>query len=111
MKKLVIVFSALALAVASAATNYRVKLYEPSMIGGTLLKPGEYKVEVKDNRVSIKDGKTVAEADVRVENADQKFSTTTVRYGNTDGKLNIQEIKLGGTTTKLVFTSAPNAGN
>lgn len=111
MKKLVILFSALALAVASAATNYHVKLYEPSMIGNTLLKPGEYKIEVKDNRATIKDGKNVAEADVKVETGDQKFSTTTVRYGNTDGKLNIQEIKLGGTSTKLVFTGAQNAGN
>lgn len=111
MKKLLFLFSALALAVASAATNYHVKLYEPSMIGGTMVKPGDYKVEVKDNRVAVKDGKTLAEADVKVETGDQKYSTTTVRYANTDGKLTIQEIRLGGTTTKLVFANSTAAGN
>ena len=33
-----------------------------------------------------------------------KFDTTTVRYGVGDGKTRIQEIRIGGTKTKLVFS-------
>jgi hypothetical protein len=38
-----------------------------------------------------------------VENADQKYNTTAVRFTNGDGKMHIQEIHIGGTKMKLVF--------
>jgi hypothetical protein len=109
MKKLVLAFSTLALAVASAGSSYHVKLFEKSVVGGTELKPGEYKIEVKDNRAIVKDGKNTAEADVKVENGDRKYPTTTVRYQNGDGKYRVTEILLGGTTTKLVFNNTDSA--
>ncbi len=102
MKTLLIAFATFALAVASAASSYRVTLFQPSNFGGTELKAGEYKLEVKDNKAVVKDGKKMVEADVKVETADQKFSATTVRYLE-NGK--IQEIRLGGTNTRLVFTN------
>lgn len=102
MKKLVLAFATIALAVASAASTYRVTLFQPSNFGGTELKAGEYKIEVKDNKAVVKDGKKMVEADVKVETEGQKFSATTVRYME-GGK--IQEIRLGGTNTKLVFTN------
>jgi hypothetical protein len=105
MKRLIIAFSALALAVASAATSYHVRLFEPSIIGGTVVKPGDYKIELKDNRAFIKDGKTIAESDVKVETNGERYTSTTVRYANNDGKLSVQEIRLGGTNTKLVFSN------
>jgi hypothetical protein len=43
------------------------------------------------------------EANVKVESAESKFNSTSVRYQNGDGKYRIQEIRLGGTKTKLVF--------
>jgi hypothetical protein len=103
MKKLVLAFSTLALAVASAGGSYHVKLFEKSVVGGTELKPGEYKIEVKENRAIVKDGRNVAEAPVKVESGDQKYASTSVRYANGDGKYRITEIRLGGTNTKLVF--------
>jgi hypothetical protein len=103
MKKLVLAFSTLALAVASAGSSYHVKLFEKSVVGGTELKPGEYKIEVKENRAIVKDGQNVAEAPVKVESGDQKYASTSVRYANGDGKYRITEIRLGGTNTKLVF--------
>lgn len=105
MKRLIIGFSALALTIASAGTSYRVRLFEPSMIGGTIVKPGDYKIELKDNKALIKDGKTIAESDVKVETNGERYSTTTVRYANHDGKLSVQEIRLGGTNTKLIFSN------
>ena len=40
---------------------------------------------------------------MKVENGDSKFGTTTVRYNNIAGKPTVEEIRLRGTTTKLVF--------
>lgn len=101
-KKILFAMTTVALAVASAASSYRVTLFQPSNLGGTELKAGDYKIELKDNKAVVKDGKKVIEADVKVETADQKFSSTTVRYLD-GGK--IQEIRLGGTNTKLVFAN------
>jgi len=100
-----LVFTTLALALASAATNYRVTLFQPSLINGTELKPGEYKIELKDNKAVVKGGKSVVEADVKVESAGEKFSSTSVRYTNADGKYKVQEIRLGGTNSKIVFNN------
>jgi hypothetical protein len=48
-------------------------------------------------------GKTSVEMKVAVEKCDEKFNTTTIRYATTGGKYAIQEIRLGGTKTKLVL--------
>lgn len=103
MKKILIAFTTLALAVASAATTHKLTLFQNSTLAGTELKAGDYKIEVNDNKAVVKGGRNVVEAPVKVETADQKFSSTSVRYNNADGKFKIQEIRLGGTNTKLVF--------
>jgi hypothetical protein len=103
MTRILLSFATLALAAASAASSYRVTLFETSQVAGTELKPGEYKITLKDNKAVISKGKTAVEADVKTETADGKFSSTSVRYRNGDGKYRIQEIRLGGTNTRLVF--------
>lgn len=105
VKKLALSLSVFALAVAGAASTYNVTLYQPSIVNGTELKPGDYKVEVKDNTVTISKGKQSVQAPVKTETADSKFSSTSVRYLNGDGKYRVQEIRLGGTNTKLVFSN------
>lgn len=109
MKKLLIGFTTVALAVASAGTKYNVTLFQPSTVNGTELKPGDYKVEVDGSKAIFKTGKKVVEAPVKVEETSNKFSTNTVRY--VEGT-HVQEIRLGGTHTKLVFESgeAQSAG-
>lgn len=102
-RKLLLSFATLALAVASAASSHKITLFQPSLVNGTELKPGDYKVTVQDNKVVISSGKTSVEANIKTETADSKFSSTTVRYRNGDGKYRLQEIRLGGTTTRLVF--------
>lgn len=101
-KRVVFAFLVLALAVASAKT-YTVTLFQPGVLAGTELKPGNYQLDLNDSRVVVKNGKIKVESPVKVENAESKFSTTTVRYANGEGKLRIQEIRLGGTKLKLVF--------
>lgn len=105
MKKIFFGFATVALAVASAAANYKVTLFQPSTINGTELKPGDYKVEFKDNKAVVKGSKNVVEADAKLETGTEKFGSTSVRYTNVDGKMKVQEIRLGGTTSKIVFNN------
>jgi hypothetical protein len=91
-----------ALAAASAAGSYRFSLYQPSSLNGTEFKAGECKLELEGDKAVVRQGKTSAESPVRVENGDRKFSSTSV--DTSDGR--IHEIRLGGTTTKVVFLDA-----
>lgn len=111
MKKFVFAFATLTLAVASAANRYNVKLYEPAEVGGQMLKPGDYTIEVKDNRAVIKGDRQRVEAEVRVESESKKFSSNSVRYSGEAPNAKIDEIRIGGTTTKFVFAIPQAAGN
>ena len=104
ISKVLLSFAVVALAAVASAKSYTVNLFEPAVIGSTELQAGEYKVEVVDQKAVIRNGKLHGEFPVKVENSDSKYSTTTVRFSNGDGKLHIQEIHLGGTTTRLVFS-------
>lgn len=103
--KLMLTCAALSVA-AFGGESYRVTLFQESNVNGTTLKPGDYKIEVNSNKAVIKGGKDRLEADVRVEDAGQKFGSTSVRYSNDGGKFKVEEIRLGGTKTKLVFAPA-----
>lgn len=101
-KRFLFVFAMFALAVASAKT-YSVTLFQPSVVAGTELKAGEYRLDLQDTKVVLKGGKQSVESAVKVEKSDSKFSSTTVRYATGDGKRKVQEIRLGGTNLRLVF--------
>ena len=103
MKKLMVFLTAAAMSIAAAAESYKVTLFQESIVNGSTLKPGDYKVVVAGDKATITLGKNKVEAPVKVETADSKFSATSVRYQNGDGKYRVKEIRLGGTTTKLVF--------
>jgi hypothetical protein len=105
MKQVLLTFATLALASGSAASSYKVTFFQPSIVAGKELKPGVYKVELKDSTAVISKGKESVEAPVKAESVDSKFSSTSVRYRNGDGKYRIEEIRIGGTSTKLVFTN------
>jgi hypothetical protein len=108
VKNVLLVFATAALAVASAASSYSVTFYEPVMVNGTQLKAGDYKLELKDNGMAvIKQGKTTTEAPVKVENESEKFSRSSVRISGGQ----VEEIRLGGTSKRLVFEKAGNATN
>jgi hypothetical protein len=107
VKNILLGFASLALAVASAANSYNVTFYQPVMINGSELKPGDYKVELKDKTVVIKQGKTVTEAPVKVENDNEKYQRTAVRMNG----MQVEEIRIGGTSTRIVFDKTSNATN
>jgi hypothetical protein len=108
-KKILVLFAVMALAAVASAKSYSIKLLAPSVIGGTELKPGDYTLELKDEKVVIRKGKQISEAPVKVENADAKYPATTVRYNTADGKYRIKEIHLGGTNLKLILHAESSA--
>jgi hypothetical protein len=94
-----VAFAGLALA---STKSYTVSLFFPVKLGTTELKAGDYKLEVADNKVVLRNGKTRSEATVTVEEAETRFDKTSVRVVGEAGDRRIQEIRLGGTRTKLV---------
>ena len=99
VKKSILAFATFALAVASAASSYTVTFFQPVVINGQSLKAGDYKVQLEGDKATLKQGKSVTELPVKVENSDNRFSTTSVRLNGSQ----VEEIRLGGTHTKLVF--------
>jgi hypothetical protein len=106
MKKALTMMFAIALGVAYAASSYHVTLYKPTTINGTQLKAGDVKLELQGDKVIFKQGKTTVESSVTVQNGGQKFADTSVGYDGESSNNQVQEIRLGGTTTKLLFGSA-----
>jgi hypothetical protein len=104
MKKALTILMAIGISVAYAASSYHVTLSKPTAVNGTELKPGEYKLELQGDKAILKQGKTTVETNVTVENAPQKFNLTAVGYSE-DGKL-LKEIRVGGTTVKVLFESS-----
>ena len=87
----------------ASAANYRVSLHQDANVNGKQVKAGDYKIEVKENMATMKSGKETIQVPVRTETAASKFSSTQIQY--TDNN-NVQEIRIGGTSTKLVFGGA-----
>jgi hypothetical protein len=91
------------------AETYHVTLLKPSMVAGKELKPGEYKVEVTNDKAVISHGKQSVETKVKTEAADKKYDSTTVRYEMDGDKYKVQEIGIGGTKKKLVLSDSGTA--
>lgn len=105
MRKLFVLLVSAA-ALASAAETHRLTLHQPSVVNGTTLKPGSYKMTVDNDKITIMQGKeNVAEAKVAVEQSQVKNPATSVRYASAGGKYEIKEIFVGGTKTKLVLNN------
>ena len=100
----------LAASLALAGTkSFNVTFHEPTVIGGTEFKPGDYRLQLDEQKIMIKQGGTVTEAPVKVETGDAKYNTTVVKYDTADGKYRLQEIRLGGTKMKLVLEGSAAA--
>jgi hypothetical protein len=102
IKRMLLLVSVVSLAVASAASNFNLNFYQPTVVNGTTLKVGEAKLEVKDSKAIVKQGKTSVEANVKTETAPSKYLYTTIGYKEGDSH-QIKDITLAGTTTKLIF--------
>ena len=111
MKKFVLAFATLALAAASAADRYHVKFFLPAEVGGRIVKPGEYSLELKGDRAVLKGVSGKIESEARIESGDHRFPQTVVRYANDQANARLEEIRIGGTSTTVVFAKPQVAGN
>ena len=111
MLKFVFAFATLAIAAASAADRYHVKFFVPAEVGGQIVKPGEYSLELKGDRAVLKGTGGKFESEARIENGDRKFRDTVVRYASNETNARLSEIRLGGTATTVVFAKSQVAGN
>ena len=102
IKRLLLVFFLAALAVATAKT-YSVELFQPTVVAGTELRAGEYRLSLDNNKVVISNGKQSVETTVQVEQSESKYSSTSVRLETGNGTPRLQQIRLGGTKLRLVF--------
>ena len=90
----------------ASVKKYTVTFFEPTTIGATQLKPGDYNFEVQNDKIVItQHGKQATEAPVKVETGDTKYSATSVRYATDNGQNKLQEINVGGTNMKLLFSN------
>ena len=103
LKKIALTLVTVGVMTASAAT-YKVSLHKDSVVNGQSLRAGDYKVEVKDNNTAtLTKGKQSFEVPVQTVSAPSKFASTQVQYLDSN---KLQEIRIGGTSTKLVFNAA-----
>jgi hypothetical protein len=104
LKKFVLTLTALGVFTLSAASrSYSVSLLQDSIVDGKQLKAGDYKLQMKDSNTAVlKHGKETVEVPAHEETAPQKFATTELTYTNNN---DLQEVRIGSTTTKIVFTS------
>jgi hypothetical protein len=107
-KRLLFTFATAGLASALAASSYRVTLFSEGTLGGQTVKPGDYKLELKDNSAVLKKDKQVIEAPARTEEGEHKFNTTTVRYND---QHMLEQIRIGGTKKIVVFGSEAASGS
>lgn len=99
-KKLLIGFAVVGIGIASAASDYKVELDQATKVGGTELKPGEYKVEVQGNKAVFKSGKDiVAQTSATIENGKRKYPATAVSVKASK----LESIAVGGTTMMIVL--------
>jgi hypothetical protein len=94
------------LGIAAAASSYHVKVLDPTWVGGSELKPGDYQVTVDGDKVSFKQGKTVVSVSAKVETNATKYSDTQMDVKTINGQAKMQELDLGGTKSKIVLTDA-----
>jgi hypothetical protein len=110
-RSIALFFAVVALAVCAGKT-YTITLLGPATVGSTDLKAGEHRVTMLDQNTVVIDGKADSKTTVKVETAKDKYDRTSIRVNTGDGKSRVQEIRLGGTATKLVIADpGANAGN
>jgi len=106
MKKMMLGACVFSLGIATAASNYHVKIADPTWVGQTELKPGEYQVSVDGDKVTFKQGKNVIAVAAKVETSASKFPETLMDIKTENGQAKLKELDLAGTKSKIVIGDA-----
>src|SRR5580704_1717546 len=93
---------ALSSAALASAKTYDITIPTPTKAGGVQLQPGQYKVKIEGSQAVFTDSRNKSfSVPATVENADQKFSYTSVETAGHDGMDTIQAIDLGDSNTRV----------
>lgn len=104
MKKLLLCgFLGLGATAFAASNTFKVDLLQKSVIDGKTLNTGTYKISVKDGNAVLKRGKEEIQVPAREQIETQKIASTELFYTNGS---NLQQIRIGGTHTAIVFGGA-----
>ena len=106
INKLMLGACVFSLGIAAAASSYHVRIADPTWVGTTQLKPGEYEVRVDGDKVTFKQGKNVVAVGAKVETNASKFSDTQMDIRTENGQAKLKELDLGGTKSKIMLTDA-----
>jgi len=102
-KTLLLSFVVLGSMAFAAGNTVRVNLDRDSVIEGKTVRAGNYKISVENGNAVLSHGKESIQVPAREEAAPNKFPSTELTY---KGTADLQEIDLGGTTTRIVFEGA-----
>lgn len=89
----------------ASGNTYKVNVLEDTTLNGKQIKAGDYKIELDGNTATLKRGKEVVAVPAHTEQAQTKYQSTAIKYVNNA----IEEIHIGGTTTKIVFSGETGA--
>src|SRR5271169_6675259 len=106
MNKMILGACVFSLGIAAAASTYHIKIIDPTWVGTTELKPGEYDVKLDGDKVTFKQGKNVFSVAAKVETNTSKYSDTQMDVKTVNGQAKMQELDLGGTKSKIVLSDA-----
>jgi|ERR1700689_323496 hypothetical protein len=106
INKLMLGACVFALGIATAASTYHVRIADPTWVGTTELKPGEYDVKVDGDKITFKQGKNIVAVSAKVETNASKFSDTQMDIKTENGQAKLRELDLGGTKSKIMLIDA-----
>jgi uncharacterized protein with PhoU and TrkA domain len=105
-KTILVSFVALSSMAFAAGNISKVNLDHDSVIEGKTLKAGAYKLSMENGNAILRRGKESIEVPAKEENSSTKFGATELMYKDST---TLEEIDLGGTTTRIVFEGAAQA--
>ncbi len=106
MKKVTLAGLTLAVAAFAASNTFHVTFDSAAWIGTFEVKPGNYKIQIEGDKAILKSGKNVIEVPAKLESAEHKFQTNSVVINTIDHKQKVEEIQIGGTNERIVFSGA-----
>jgi len=89
----------------ASAKSYDISLDQPTIVGQAKLAPGHYRVAVKGSDAvftNLDSNKTFTEP-VKVSAANRKYGETSAETLKENDGEHLQDIRLGGSRTRLVF--------
>jgi len=87
------------------AAGHQMVISGPTWVNGKELQPGDYKLQVQGNSVTIQGHDTSIQVPAEIQTSAAKHPYTSFRSEHINGKQQLEEVDLGGTKTTILFKS------